>query len=202
MKDFFTYLLILSFASCIPPGKLTDSLEVSSKLTRNRDSLRSILADSLASFRLREIRFEQRLRQLDDSISVVVNACAESQTQSIVTATLSIRTDHVIYFDFDKFTLVDSSFNVLSNVVDFLQLHNDYSCILQGYTDLEGPQEYNLRLSEKRVYSARNYLLSYGISANRIMGSFFGEAFVHIQTRDRESNWRNRRVEIFLKRKE
>ena len=202
MKNCLTlFAFILSFAACIPPGKLNESLKISDSLSKSQDKLKSEMADSVASFKQKERVFKQRIIQLEDSISALVKACAEIQTQPDVNASFSNKPQHIIYFDFDKYTLVDSSFQVLSGVIDFLKRNDDYSCVLQGYTDLEGSPDYNLKLSENRVVSARNYLLSYGISANRITGSFFGKAFISIETRDREANWRNRRVEIFLTRK-
>ena len=193
--------IILSFASCIPPGKFNETLVNANKLSNSLDLSKAEIADSVSAFKQRESAFKQQIKQLEDSLSVVVKACAESQMQAMVTASLSNKPNYLIYFDFDKYTLVDSSFKLLSEVIDFLQCNDDYSCVLQGYTDLEGSPDYNLKLSENRVVSARNYLLSYGISANRITGSFFGKAFISIETRDRDANWRNRRVEIFLVKK-
>ena len=202
MKNYIAlFSIILSFAACIPPGKLNKSLELSNKMTKTQEKLKSALTDSVSSFKQKESALKQRIEDLEDSISAVVKACAESKTQPDTIASFSNKPQHIIYFDFDKYTLVDSSFKVLSAVVDFLQRNDDHSCVLQGYTDLEGTKDYNLKLSENRVVSARNYLLSYGISANRITGSFFGKAFFSIETRDREANWQNRRVEIFLIRK-
>ena len=195
------FSIILSFAACIPPGKLNESLALSNKMAKTQEKLKSALADSVLSYKQMEIQLKQRIEQLEDSITGLVKACAETKTQPDLNASFSNKPQHVIYFDFDKYTLVDSSVKVLSEVVDFLKRNDDYSCVLQGYTDIEGPQDYNLKLSENRVVSARNYLLSYGISANRITGSYFGKAFISIETRDREANWQNRRVEIFLTRK-
>ena len=192
------FAFVLSFTACIPPGKLNESLELSKKMTKSQDKLKSELADSLASFKMKERAYQQKLTQLEDSISLVLKACEESERKPDQIAELNNKPQHIIYFDFDKYSLVDSSFKVLTEVVDFLKRNENFNCVLHGYTDLEGPQEYNLKLSENRVLSSRNYLLSYGISANRITGSYFGKAFVNIGTRDRDANWRNRRVEIFL----
>ena len=202
MKNYITLIaIILSFGACIPPGKLNESLDLSNKMAKSQEKLKSDLADAVSSFRQKESTFKQRIKQLEDSISLVLKACAETKMQPDLNASFSNKPQHIIYFDFDSYNLIDSSFINLSIVVDFLKRNDDYNCVLQGYTDLEGPQDYNLKLSENRVISARNYLLSYGISANRITGSFFGKAFINIETKDREENSRNRRVEIFLVKK-
>lgn len=199
MKKYLPLLFILlSFAACIPPGKLNESLVNANKLSKSLDLLKTGHADSVVLYKAKEKVFLQRIGQLEDSISLVVKACAETQRQPDTAASLGTRPQYVIYFDFDKYNLIDSSFKVLSEVVDFLKRNEDYSCVLQGYTDLEGPPEYNLKLSEKRVLSARGYLLSYSISSNRVTGSFFGKSFANVELKDRKANWRNRRVEIFL----
>lgn len=202
MRNFLIPLaIVFSFNACIPPGKLNESIERSNKLANSQDKLKSELSDSVKAYKQNEKAYRQRIIQLEDSISHVIKSCADSQTQPDKTTAYSNEPQHVIYFDFDKYNLIDSSFHILSTVVGFLKKNDDYNCVLQGYTDIEGPEEYNLKLSENRVASARNYMLSYGISANRITGSFFGKAFVRIETIDRDANWRNRRVEIFLTRK-
>lgn len=43
-------------------------------------------------------------------------------------------------------------------------------------TDLEGDVDYNLKLSEKRAKVSTQYLMSYGIKANRISTDYFGKS--------------------------
>jgi outer membrane protein OmpA-like peptidoglycan-associated protein len=191
----------VSYYSCIPPGKLNESIANVNNLSNNLDRLKFDYTNTLATSKAKERNFQQHIVKLKDSISLVLKACVENTMLSDTSVLLNSKAQNIIYFDFDKFNLGDSNLLVLSNVVDFLKRNDDYNCILQGYTDLEGPKEYNLKLSEKRVLSSRNFLLSSGISANRISGSFFGKTFPNIETSNRVSNRRNRRVEIFLVRR-
>jgi OOP family OmpA-OmpF porin len=73
--------------------------------------------------------------------------------------------------------------------------------ILIGHTDLEGNVDYNVRLSQNRVTTAKNYLMSYGIQPERISTSFHGKSKPAIPTYEKSLAWKNRRVEIFLVKK-
>lgn len=103
-----------------------------------------------------------------------------------------------IYFDFDSYSLSKSSFEVLNAVVPHLKLNTKTQCLLYGYTDLEGPAGYNQQLSESRVNTAKNYLISYGIQPNRILTRSFGKDKTVIPGDGKYLAWKNRRVEIFL----
>ncbi len=104
----------------------------------------------------------------------------------------------VIYFEFDRYGLTQHSFRLLSRAVDFLKRNDDYRCELRGYTDLEGEPEYNDKLSDYRVRTARNYLISFGITSARITSKSFGMNNPSIYNTDRALTWMNRRVEILF----
>lgn len=106
-----------------------------------------------------------------------------------------------IYFDFDSYSLSKNSFEVLNAVVAHLKLNDKFLCLLYGHTDFEGPLAYNERLSENRVNTAKNYLISYGIQPNRISTESFGKSKAVIPDDGKYLAWKNRRVEIFLIKK-
>ena len=105
---------------------------------------------------------------------------------------------YIIYFDFDKYDLTASSYQILGEVVDYLKKHDDKRAMLVGHTDLEGDVDYNVKLSENRIKTSRNYLMSYGISGDRITTSYYGKSKPAIPSFDKSLAWKNRRVEIFL----
>jgi hypothetical protein len=105
---------------------------------------------------------------------------------------------YIIYFEFDRYNLVQNSFDILNDALRYLKAHPDYDVYLYGHTDLEGDAPYNMRLSENRVKGAKNFLLSYNISESRITTNFFGKSKPYIPTYDKELAWMNRRVEIYL----
>jgi outer membrane protein OmpA-like peptidoglycan-associated protein len=102
----------------------------------------------------------------------------------------------IIYFDFDKYSLTPKSSNVLSQVVAYLKKHPSYECVLFGHTDLEGSDQYNIKLSRNRVNATRTYLTTHGISLRRISTDYFGERKPVISTMAKPLGWKNRRVEF------
>jgi OOP family OmpA-OmpF porin len=108
---------------------------------------------------------------------------------------------YIIYFEFDRFDLVQNSYDILNDAIQYLRAHPEYDVSLVGHTDLEGNVPYNLRLSENRVVTSKNYLLSYNIDPRRISTSYFGKSKPYLVTRDESLAWMNRRVEIYLVRR-
>ena len=102
----------------------------------------------------------------------------------------------IIHFDFDKYSLTAKSNDVLANVVAYLKKHPSYDCVLFGHTDLEGSDQYNVKLSRNRVTSASTFLTSHGISPKRISTDYFGERNPVISTTAKPLGWKNRRVEF------
>jgi len=69
MKKYITpIIIILSLAACIPPGKLSESLEANTKLYSKYDSLNNKLKDTLASFNASLDRLKMNIADLNDSV--------------------------------------------------------------------------------------------------------------------------------------
>jgi WD40 repeat protein len=66
-----------------------------------------------------------------------------------------------------------------------------------GHTDQRGPEDHNMRLSERRSESVRRYLIDrFGIASNRLIARGYGES-TPLDPRDIPDAWdRNRRVEV------
>ena len=108
---------------------------------------------------------------------------------------------YVIYFDFDNANLVQASFDLLSEVNQYLRKNSNWESSMEGHTDLEGDPEYNMALSVKRAKTAKQYLMSYGIKANKISTSGYGKTRPVVATFQEDLGWMNRRVEVLLVRK-
>lgn len=81
-----------------------------------------------------------------------------------------------IYYDFDKADLRPESIVELDKLVA-LMLDNPGVTIQMGsHTDTNGPEQYNLRLSNRRALSVVNYLTSKGVNKKRISWFGFGES--------------------------
>ena len=74
MKKYLTpFVVILSLASCIPPGKLTESLEANAKMSSKYDSLKNKLNDTVSSFKTSLSALKANVNHLNDSISYYRN---------------------------------------------------------------------------------------------------------------------------------
>ena len=59
--------------------------------------------------------------------------------------------------------------------VKWLKKNDKVDVIVQGYCDERGTREYNLALGERRANAVKQYLISQGISANRISTISYGK---------------------------
>jgi OmpA-OmpF porin, OOP family len=102
-----------------------------------------------------------------------------------------------IFFDFNKAVLKAESFPELDRVVQLMGRRPQMTIEVDGHTDNVGSQKINLKLSEKRARAVKDYFLSKGVSAARVMSKGFGETRP-IVSNDDEKDGRelNRRVEF------
>lgn len=101
-----------------------------------------------------------------------------------------------VNFQFDKYTLSPESYPILENIIKTLQQFPDIDILISGHTDSFGKNEYNDKLSENRVNTVYDYLISNGIDSKRIEKRWYGET-KPIKNNDTDINRAfNRRVEI------
>jgi outer membrane protein OmpA-like peptidoglycan-associated protein len=102
-----------------------------------------------------------------------------------------------IHFVSGKSYLTEYSQGILVKLIKLLNENKDYNVNIFGYTDSQGSDESNLKLSEERIASTTKYLESKGISANRIIKqNAFGEAKPVASNATPEGRLLNRRVEF------
>lgn len=102
-----------------------------------------------------------------------------------------------IYFATGKATLTKDSLEKLDDMVEILKAHPEVNGEIQGHTDSVGPETLNLNLSQARAETVRDYLVSKGISAERVTARGFGE-IKPIATNDTvNGRATNRRVEFY-----
>jgi len=101
-----------------------------------------------------------------------------------------------VLFAFDDSKLLTPQ--ALSSVVKQLTEHPQRKVILKGYTDAKGSTEYNLKLSEKRVNTIKQYLVTQGVEERQITSNYFGEASPLFDNLTAEHRNKNRRVLVFI----
>ncbi|MCR6641829.1 MAG: OmpA family protein [Sporocytophaga sp.] len=104
-----------------------------------------------------------------------------------------------IYFDFDKATLKSESNSELNNLYKFLSANAGVKIRIDGHTDSRGSQQYNKSLSQKRSEEVVNWLVSKGISRDRLSAKGFGESKPLASNDDEEEGRElNRRTEFVI----
>lgn len=103
-----------------------------------------------------------------------------------------------VYFDFDKYDLKPEARERLAKNAEFLKEHTGFIVTIEGHADERGTNDYNIALGDRRSNAAKEYLVSLGITANRIRTVSYGEE-QPVCTESSESCWsRNRRAEFHL----
>ncbi len=105
---------------------------------------------------------------------------------------------HNILFRYDSNEILTESEKDLKEACDFLQKYPNIKVKIVGHTSLEGTEEYNQKLSERRAKAVKEYLVSKGIQEQRLSYEGMGEKKPLSQGTDDESNKLNRRTEFII----
>jgi len=81
-----------------------------------------------------------------------------------------------ILFDFDKSNIKPQAATELDKLVQVMKNYPSMIIEVESHTDSRGSAEYNLQLSERRAQSTVQYVISKGISKDRISGKGFGKS--------------------------
>jgi len=101
-----------------------------------------------------------------------------------------------IFFDFDKATIKPESANELDRLIKLLTENPSIKIELGSHTDSKGADDYNMKLSDNRSKSVVEYLISHGISADRLTAKGYGET-KPIDTNDTDAGRQNNRRSEF-----
>ncbi|WP_303722661.1 peptidoglycan-associated lipoprotein Pal [Malonomonas rubra] len=101
-----------------------------------------------------------------------------------------------IHFDFDQYLLTDTAKNILENNAKLLKAAPVVKVKIEGHCDERGSDEYNLALGEKRALATMNYLVSLGVSADRLSIISYGEEMPLDPAKTEEAWAKNRRAEF------
>ena len=108
-----------------------------------------------------------------------------------------------IYFEFDKINITAQGAEELDKLVVVLNENPEMVIFAKSHTDSRGDDKYNLNLSERRAKSTVQYIISKGISKDRITGQGFGESELKVQCDNctDEQHAQNRRSEFIIVKK-
>jgi len=104
-----------------------------------------------------------------------------------------------VFFDFDKDILTEADLKELPKAVAFVKKYPGAKIRLDGYTDNIGTDEYNIKLSGRRVTAVKNHLIKEaGVSSSKITAVGHGAANPVADNKTAEGRAKNRRVEISI----
>jgi outer membrane protein OmpA-like peptidoglycan-associated protein len=104
-----------------------------------------------------------------------------------------------VLFASGKSELLPAAQARLTEVANALaQSSPDASIVVEGHTDSQGGQDFNLELSTKRAQAVRDYLASHGVAPDRIRSEGLGFSRPIADNKTAEGRANNRRVEIVV----
>lgn len=104
-----------------------------------------------------------------------------------------------VYFDYNLATIKPESFQILDDVYQTMIDHPEIKKVeVQGHTDSDGSDTYNVDLSQRRVESVRKYLMDKGIDGDRLVAKGYGESKPIATNKTEAGKAKNRRVEFVI----
>ena len=118
--------------------------------------------------------------------SVALTACAATKKQAgqmqgdVYTGTdtveyLATGVKDRVFFATNKSTLTTASRDTLRTQAAFMRKKAKLTFSIEGHADERGTREYNLALGERRANAVKDYLMTYGISGNRLSVISYGK---------------------------
>lgn len=102
-----------------------------------------------------------------------------------------------VFFDFDRYDLRADAREVLKNNTGWLKANASARVEIEGHADERGTNEYNLALGAKRAQSAKDYLVTLGISKERLSTISYGEE-LPVCKDNNEGCWQKNRRDRFV----
>ena len=116
---------------------------------------------------------------------LVISACATSKKSGQIQSDVYTGNDTVeylasgvkdrVFFATNESVLTTAARETLRKQAAWLRKNSKITIVLEGHADERGTREYNLALGERRANAAKDYLMTYGISSNRISVLSYGK---------------------------
>ena len=131
----------------------------------------------------------------DEAGTVSNNGCPEVTEEAIKKLNDYAKT---ILFDTNKDTFKQQTYPVLLAISAILKEYPSSKFSIEGHTDSDGSNEFNLRLSDSRAIAVKKYLVEQGIDEFRLSAMGYGESKPIDTNKTKAGKANNRRVEVKL----
>ena len=175
-KIFIVSILLLNFISCANKDQESLLLDAEGGNTEQNDTL------------------TEEIEITDNTAQVIEMEEIELTVEEKLASEL-VEVGDRIFFGYDESIISDQSADTLQQQYQFLIRNPDLSITITGHCDERGTREYNLALGERRASAAKNYLISLGISSNRISVISYGKEKPTVEGHD-ETAWNQNRTAI------
>jgi len=102
------------------------------------------------------------------------------------------------FFEYDSSELTSDAQRALNENAGVLKQYPAWTVTIEGHCDERGTAEYNLALGERRAVTARAYLVSLGVSADRLRTVSYGKEFPFDPGHDETAYAKNRRAHFVI----
>ena len=103
-----------------------------------------------------------------------------------------------VFFRFDSSELDNAGQQALNTNAEILKRYSTWVITIEGHADERGTAEYNLALGERRAVTARTYLVSLGVPADRLRTVSYGKEFPFDPGHDEAAWAKNRRAQFVV----
>lgn len=134
---------------------------------------------------------EDRMNQLEERMDNLEQLVAEMDR-------VDLTIDSDVLFAFDSAVIRENAKPTLAKIVRALANNPDKQLSVAGHTCDIGSESYNQGLSERRANAVKEYLVTSGISADRISTRGYGETRPLVPNQSEEARMLNRRVEMVI----
>ena len=134
------------------------------------------------------MRFNKAIKNLFIVLfsTLLISACSTAKkaavdtTDDVYTGTETVKylakgVPDRVFFATNKSKLTTASRDTLRKQATWLRKNKDITTTIEGHADERGTREYNLALGERRANSAKDYLMTYGVSGKRIAVISYGK---------------------------
>jgi outer membrane protein OmpA-like peptidoglycan-associated protein len=133
-----------------------------------------------------------------DDQAAEIEADIEGATVERVGEGIKITFNSGLLFDVAKADLRPASQENLTELARILNKYPDTDILVEGHTDSDGTDEYNMDLSQRRALSVSSYLIEHSVAGSRMTITWYGE-MQPVATNDTvEGKQQNRRVEVAI----
>ncbi len=154
----------------------------------------SVSEDASAMQKNEAVMAEQKAREEAERVKVEAmqraNAIEAKKRQEIE----KLRSEHIVYFDFDKSTVSADFSAILDAHAKFLTENSNVNVLIEGHADERGTPEYNIALGERRAKAIETYLENMGVSASQLSTVSYGEEKPMVKDRSAGAFAKNRRA--------